>query len=144
MKLEYTTRDGRMTVTLEGSTQKDVWRELSRFQEVFENDAEANIDGKTLVADDVRFRVRKGQYTDEKGKDKTAEYFEKVVGSGPLKWYKKQFGILDDGTDGLFPKWQVPDGHKAGLNGWSKFVKDSSNQSNETKAKTEVEGDVPF
>ncbi len=123
MKLNYTTKDGRMTVTLEGSTQKEIWRELARFQEVFEDDAAARIDGKYITSNDIQFKVRSAEYQDEKGKTKTADYFEKIVKSGPMAGYKKAFGILDDGSDGLFPKWQVPESSLAGLNGWSKYIK---------------------
>lgn len=133
MKLEYTTKDQRMTVTVEGSTQKDLWREISRFQEVFENDAAAKQNGEVVTGNDVRYVVRKGKYTDEKGKEKTAEYFEKRVVSGPMLGYQKSYGILDDGTDGLFPKWNVPDGNIPGFNGWSKYIRPQSTPKQETK-----------
>lgn len=135
MKLQYTTSDGKLTVELEGKSQKDLFRELARFQEVFE-DVPAGKDskGNNVSGGNVKYRVRKAKYTDEKGKEKEADYFEKVVVDGPLMWYKKSYGVLDDGTDGLFPKNKAPEGTTAGYNGWHKFELDkkSSNQSNDS------------
>jgi DNA-directed RNA polymerase subunit RPC12/RpoP len=37
MKIQYTTANGRLSVELEGDGQKDIFQEISRFQEVFEN-----------------------------------------------------------------------------------------------------------
>jgi hypothetical protein len=124
MKLVYTTGDGRLSVELEADTQKELFRQLSRFQEVFEETASATIDGSKVTSTDIRYRVRSSGYTDEKGKDKTAEYFEKVVVSGPLTGWKKAYGTLDDGSQGLFPKWKVDDANcDVGDNGWHKYNK---------------------
>ena len=117
MKLSYTTADGRMTVELEGNSDKELFRKLARFQEVYEDTPSANIDGKNVKGEGVKYKVRKAKYTDEKGKEKEAEYFEKVVTVGPMLYYKKSFGVLDDGTDNLFPK-KAPEGAIAGHNGW--------------------------
>ena len=126
MKLQYTTKDGRITATLEGSTQKELFKELARFQEVFEEIASGDVDGKYVTSDDIQYKVRSAEYVDEKGKTKSADYYEKVVRSGKLAGYKKAFGILDDSTDGLFPKWKAPEENIQGYNGWSKYVKDKS------------------
>lgn len=124
MKLVYTTKDGRMSVEFEGANDKDLFRQLSHFQEVFEDTPSANVDGKTVSGGDVVYRVRKAKYTDEKGKEKEAEYFEKLVVSGPLTWYKKSFGVLDDGSDNLFPKRpEDSDSIVKGNNGWHKYNK---------------------
>jgi len=125
MKLTYTTADSRLTVEIEGNSDKELFRKLSHFQEVFEDVPMAKVDGKVISGGDVRYRVRKAKYTDEKGKEKEAEYFEKVVVAGPLMWYKKGFGVLDDGSENLFPK-RVPEDDQnilAGLNGWHKYNK---------------------
>jgi len=125
MELNYTTKDGRLTVKLTGSTQKELFRELHRFQEVFEDSASAKINNKYETSDDIRYIVRKSKYTDEKGKEKEAEYFEKRIFSGPLAGYQKSFGVLDDGTYGLFPK-KAPDGnYEKGFGNWYKFIKGS-------------------
>jgi hypothetical protein len=125
MKLSYTTKDGRMTVELEGNSDKELFRKLSHFQEVFEDTPAATVDGKLVTGGDVSYRVRKAKYVDDKGKEKEAEYFEKIVTSGPMRWYKKSFGVLDDGTDNLFPKRPSEEDSTTvkGENGWHKYVK---------------------
>ena len=125
MKLLYTTKDGRMTVELEGSSDKELFRKLSHFQEIFEDTPAAKLGDKVVNGGDVSYRVRKAKYTDEKGKEKEAEYFEKVVVSGELMWYKKSFGVLDDGTDNLFPKRPSEDDTSVdrGFNGWHRYKK---------------------
>lgn len=124
MKLVYTTKDGRMSVEFEGANDKDLFRQLSHFQEIFEDTPSASVDGKSVSGGDVVYRVRKAKYTDEKGKEKEAEYFEKMVVSGPLTWYKKSFGVLDDGSDNLFPKRpEDSDSIVKGNNGWHKYNK---------------------
>lgn len=122
MKLVYTTKDGRITVELEGNSDKELFRKLAHFQEVFEDTPAATVDGKLVSGGDVSYRVRRAKYTDEKGKEKEAEYFEKVVTSGPLAWYKKSFGVLDDGSENLFPKRPAEDENTVcGQNGWHKY-----------------------
>lgn len=124
MKLVYTTKDGRITVELEGNSDKELFRKLAHFQEVFEDTPAATVDGKLVSGGDVSYRVRRAKYTDEKGKEKEAEYFEKVVTSGPLAWYKKSFGVLDDGSENLFPKRPAEDENTVcGQNGWHKYNK---------------------
>jgi hypothetical protein len=124
MKVTYTTKNGRMTVEFEVSSQKELFRELHRFQEVFEDTASANVDGQTVTSDDIRYIVRKSDYEDEKGKIKQAEYFEARVGSGKLAGWKKQFGVLDDGTEGLFPKRNLEPNKdiQPGYGGWHKYI----------------------
>ena len=53
MKLTYTTKNGRITAEIEGESQKDLFGELNRFQEVFE---ETNC-GK-CGSDDIKYVVR--------------------------------------------------------------------------------------
>lgn len=125
MKLTYTTKDGRMTVELEAANDKEMFRKLARFQEIYEDVPSAKVGGEVVSGGDVVYRVRKAKYTDEKGKEKEAEYFEKMVVSGKLSWYKKSYGVLDDGSDNLFPKRPV-DGEanvELGFNGWHLFKK---------------------
>jgi len=127
MKLTYTTKDGRMTVELEAANDKDMFRKLSRFQEIYEDTPAAKVDGKIVEGGDVVYRVRRAKYEDDKGKEKEAEYFEKVVVSGPLMWYKKGYGVLDDGSDNLFPKRPSKDDQtlEHGINGWCKYKQQS-------------------
>lgn len=126
MKLTYTTKDGRMTVELEAANDKEMFRKLARFQEIYEDTPAADVGGKRVEGGDVVYRVRKSKYIDDKKKEKEAEYFEKVVVSGPLTWFKKGYGVLDDGTDNLFPKrmsLEDPNYSKSthGYNGWAKY-----------------------
>lgn len=53
MKVNFTTSDGRFTAEIEGDTQKAIFAELARFQEVFEH----STCGKCGCTD-VRFVVR--------------------------------------------------------------------------------------
>ena len=55
MKILYTTKNVRMTVELEGKTQTDLFEQLWRFQEVFEN---TTCTRNGVSSDDVRFIVR--------------------------------------------------------------------------------------
>jgi hypothetical protein len=121
MKITYTTLDGRISFEFEASTQQDLFREIGRFQEVFENDAAARIGDKDVTGDDVRFVVRQSEYEDEKGKKKLATYYEKRVISGPMKGYKKEFGVYEDAS-GLFPRSKPPaENALPGYNGWYKY-----------------------
>lgn len=124
MKFTYTTADGRLTIEFNAGSDKEAFRQLAHLQEVYEDVPAARIDGKLVEGGDVKYKVRKAKYTDEKNKEKEAEYFEKIVSTGPLSWYKKGFGVLDDGTDNLFPK-KAPDDPNmtVGLNGWHKYNK---------------------
>jgi hypothetical protein len=125
MKITYVTQDGRMTVEIEGNSDKELFRKLAHFQEVFEDVPAAKIGEKVVEGGNVLYRVRKAKYTDEKGKEKEAEYFEKLIANGPLAWYKKSYGVLDDGTDNLFPKRPDPEDKnlEIGFNGWHRFKK---------------------
>lgn len=122
MKVKYKTENGRMEIEFDVSSDKELFRKLHHFQEVFEEKAYGKPNGKLESSDDIRYIVRKSKYTDDKGKEKEAEYFEKRVITGPLKGYKKAFGVLDDGSDNLFPKRKAPeDSAEEGFNGWHKW-----------------------
>lgn len=95
MKLQYTTQNGKMTVELEGDTQKDIFKELAKFQEVFELPMCKN--GKGVESDLTRFVVRNVEDN---------EYYEVqcVDASKPeLNYAKIQYGCHKKGG-GLFPK----------------------------------------
>lgn len=123
MKLHYRTRDGRMTVELEADTQTELWKELSRFQEVFElGPVRAKIGDKVLESNNIKYNVR----TD---KDEN-EYLEAIcMEDGPLKWFKVQMGQHKKGG-GLFPKRPDRDdkNYQWGLGGWSKWVGQKENK----------------
>jgi len=127
MKLTYTTKDGRITVELEAANDKEMFRKLARFQEIYEDTPAADINGKRVEGGDIVYRARKSKYLDKKtNKEKDAEYFERVVVSGPLTLFKKGYGVLDDQTDNLFPKRMSRDEENYnkyihGYNGWMKW-----------------------
>jgi len=129
MKMTYTTKDGRMTVELEGNTQKALFLELAKFQAVFEGEATCKQNGEIVASDDIQFVVRNAKYTDqETGKEKTAQYFEKRVRSGPMVGYKQEVGVYDNGNDDLFTKYKIPEDIPGmdvipGFNGWHKMVR---------------------
>lgn len=125
-KMSYTTEDGRITVEFEAANDKDYFRQLAHFQEIYEDNPSAKLGDKVVSGGKVVYRVRKAKYTDEKGKEKEAEYFEKVVIGGELAWFKKSFGVLDDGSDNLFPKRPGDDEKniERGFNGWHRYKKE--------------------
>lgn len=157
MKLLYTTKDGRMQVELEADTQSDLWSELARFQEVFEEEAVGNVgDGKggkkEVSSSDIKYRVRTAEGTNDKGKVEEYQYYEKLVVSGPLAGYKKSFGLLNDRSGGLFPK-KAPDKDVIyGKNGWHKYngqKKEYDKQASSTTEETQESSgssatNVPF
>lgn len=107
MKVKYTTRNQRLSVEFDAENQKSLWRQLSTFQEVFEESA----CGK-CKSDNLKYVIRKTS----KG-NKEYEYFELRCNDCGAKL---PFGLLDDGSDGLFPKRKV-DGEYRGKYGWVKW-----------------------
>lgn len=108
MKVMYTTTNGRMSIEFEASTHKGIWRVLDSFQEVFE---EKNC--KKCKSENIRCVIRKA-----KKKDKEYEYYELRCNDCGAKL---PFGILDDGSDNLFPKRKDDDGKIRGKYGWVKW-----------------------
>uniref|UniRef100_A0A6M3LIY1 Uncharacterized protein n=1 Tax=viral metagenome TaxID=1070528 RepID=A0A6M3LIY1_9ZZZZ len=109
MKISYTTTNKRLTVELEADSPKALWKELSQFQEVFEE----TTCGK-CGCPDLRFAVRKA--SDEKGKE--YEYHELRC---KKCWAKLAYGVLDDGKGGLFPKRAKGEDGKVKDRGWVKW-----------------------
>ena len=102
MRLSYTTKNNRLQVEIEGESQRDLFNELNKFQEVFENDVCGKCQGE-----DIQYVVRT---VDDN------QYYElKCKSCGA----KLAFGSHKKGG-GLFPKrkevdtW-LPDG------GWMKW-----------------------
>ena len=109
MKVVYTTRDGRLTAEIEGSTQAEVWENLANFQDVFENTT-CTKNGES--SDDVRFVVRQD--------DEQNKYYELRVNSGPLRGTRKSYGVHKKGG-GLFPKSKDSEGNWLPDNGWMRW-----------------------
>ena len=102
MRLSYTTKNKRLQVEIEAESQRELFAELNKFQEVFEND----VCGK-CKSEDIQYIVRT---VDDN------QYYELRCGSCGAKL---AFGAHKKGG-GLFPKrkdgdtW-LPD------NGWQKW-----------------------
>ena len=119
MKVTKSINGGKTVVELEAKNHIDLFTQMVSFEEVFDDKAAATIDGKYHETNDVKYMRRKAKYEDEKGKEKEAFYYEKIVVSGPFKGFKKCYGVLDDGSGNLFPKKPPENGVKTfGYNGW--------------------------
>jgi hypothetical protein len=103
MKVNYTTSSGRMTAEFDSESPRELFKELSRFQEVFEE----GVCGK-CGSTNIKFVVRT---VDDN------EYFElRCADCGA----KLAFGSNKKGG-GLFPKRKGPDGSYLPNNGWTKW-----------------------
>ena len=109
MKMTYTTRNGRMTVEIEGDTHVAIVQQLSSFSEVFEEDT-----CKKCKSDNVRWVIRRSK----DGKGKTFDYHELRCNACGAKL---AYGVLDDQTFRLFPKRKDKDGKIKGKYGWTKW-----------------------
>lgn len=102
-------------VEFDAANHKDAWGKLSGLNEVFFN----RQCGK-CNAPNARFTIRKAS----DGK-KEYDYHE-------LRCWKcgakKAFGVLDDGSDCLFPKIKDKDGNYLPDNGWVKYNKDTGKE----------------
>lgn len=106
MKVKYSSPDGRMEVEVEGD-QKQVFRDISSFQEIFEN-LKCGKCGSTNIRLVVR-NVTKG--------NKTYEYFEaRCLDCGA----KLEFGQSQD-ENTLFPKKKTEEGEWKPDGGWTKW-----------------------
>lgn len=108
MKAHYKTKDGRLTFEIDATDIKGVWKQCAAIQEVFE-EPKCQKCGK----DNLRFTIRKS--TDGK---KEYEYHElKCLSCGA----KLPYGVLDDGSGGLFPKRKDKEKNWKGKYGWVKW-----------------------
>src|SRR5215469_11416536 len=98
MEAMYKTRDGRLTIKVEGETQKDIFGELARAQETFEAETQCGLCQGT----ELRFSVRTSA---------EIEFFElRCSGCGAqLSYGQRKVG------GSLYPKRQ------GGNGGWSKW-----------------------
>ena len=107
MELSYTTRNGQMTVKLEGRSQTEIFEQLSEFQEVFENTTCTN--GKDS-SDVVNFQTR----------EVDGNRFYEIVcvdeTKPALRFAKKKFGVHKNGKT-VFPKGS-----------WVKWDKDTKSE----------------
>lgn len=121
MEITYTTRNGRLTVKIEADTHADAWRELARFQEIFEDtDCTMDVNGQRMTSDNTRFVIREN---DEN------EFFELVcVEPGPLRYARRSYGLTKKGGY-LFPHRKDKEKKYLPNNGWTKYVKPNSESS---------------
>jgi hypothetical protein len=109
MKVDYISKNGRMTVSVDAEGHKGVWEQISAFQEVFEEDF-----CRKCESTDLKFVVRRSK--DAKGK--MFNYYELRCNKCGAKL---PFGVLDDGSGGLFPKRKDDEGKVRGNYGWVKW-----------------------
>ena len=108
MKIKYTTHNQRMTIEFEAGSHKAIWKQLASFEEVFEETT-----CQKCKSGNVRHILRKARKN-----DKEYEYYElRCADCGA----KLAFGILDDGSDNLFPKRRNEEGGVKGEKGWVKW-----------------------
>ena len=118
MKLNYTTKNGRISVELEGKTQTEIFEQLAEFQEVFES-TECVVGEKR--SDDVRFVVR----TD---KDENKYYELRCIDKDKdLQYRKLAFGQNKKGGT-LFPKRKDAEGNYLKNSGWVLFNKETGKE----------------
>lgn len=103
MKISYTTSNGRITAEFDADSHRDLFNEINKFQEVFEED----ICGK-CKGEDIKYIVRT---VDDN------QYYElRCNGCGS----KLAFGVNKKGG-GLFPKRKDNEGKWLPDNGWTKW-----------------------
>ena len=106
-----------MTVELTGNSDKELWDQLARFQEVFENlSCRVKIDNTWYESDNVRFIHRTvDQY----------HYYElRCIEPGPLFGYRMDFGQRQDGGN-FFPKRKDKAGNWISNSGWYRWEPDT-------------------
>ena len=103
MKVTYKTRNGKLSVELEGDSQRDIFGEISKFQEVFEEDT----CGK-CGSDNIRFVVR--------NVDDNLYHELRCADCGA----RLAFGSMKKGG-GLFPKRKDAEGNWLPDRGWVKW-----------------------
>ena len=110
MKANYTTQNGRITVEFEGDTQKSIFEQIGKFQEVFEQ-AQCGKCG----SENLRFQVR--------NVDDNLYYELKCVDCGA----KLAFGVMKKGGR-LFPKRKDKEGNWLPDGGWVKWNPDTQKE----------------
>ena len=106
MKVNYTSGDGRLTVEVEGETQKNIFDELAKFQEVFEH----STCGK-CSSTDVRFVVRNVGDND----------FYEIHCQNSKCRARLAFGQHKSKEGTLFPRRKDSEGSWLPNGGWVKF-----------------------
>ena len=106
MKINYTSRSGRISVELDAETQRDAFQQLSDFQEIFDEVA----CGK-CASENLRFVVRTV--------DENQFYEIRCLDCGA----RLEFGSMKQGGK-LFPRRKDKEGNWLPDNGWVKWDKE--------------------
>ena len=107
MKLKYTTSNGKISVEFDGESYKDLFGQISSFQEIFEETHCGACESENL-----KFIVRTVDEND---------YYElRCLDCGA----RLSFGVMKKGG-GLFPKRKDKDGNWLPNRGWVKWNKDT-------------------
>lgn len=104
MKVTYSSKNGRLSIQLDGDSQKDVFRQISSFQEVFEESSCG-----ACSSEDLRFVVRT---VDDNN------FYELHCN----KCYSRlAFGQHKNKEGTLFPRRKDEEGKVLGKRGWTKW-----------------------
>ena len=103
MKLSYTTKNGRISIEIEGDSHRDLFGGIAKFQEVFEEDACQKCKGEK-----IRFVVR--------NVDDNLYYELRCADCGA----RLSFGVNKNGG-GLFPRRKDSEGNWLPDSGWVKW-----------------------
>jgi len=106
MKVQYTSGNGRLTVEVEGDTQKSIFGELAKFQEVFEHPTCLKCN-----CEDVRFVVRNVDDND----------FYEIHCQNSKCRARFAFGQHKSKDGTLFPRRKDANGAYLPNGGWVKF-----------------------
>lgn len=122
MKATYKTANGRLTLEMEYSDDRDLFEKVAHVDEVFGDlTCGAKVDGgKWVESDDVKFVVREVDGN---------KYYEVWPRDSRLRGFKKSYGCHKKGN-GLFPKRMDKETHTLASNGYAKF-KGGSNSENQ-------------
>lgn len=107
MKIRYSSKNGRLSAELDGETQKDLFQQISSFQEVFE-ESKCGLCSK----EDIRFVVRVNKDNDD--------FFELHCLNAACR-ARLAFGQHKKGGS-LFPHRKDKEGTYLPNNGWTKYV----------------------
>lgn len=116
MKVSHKSKNGRIEIFAEGETQKDVFRQLSSLQEVFE-ETECGVCGD----DDIRFVVRTVDDNDFYELHCLGWKYDTNIQQYNYCRAKLAFGQHKGKEGTLFPKRKDKDGNWLPNNGWTRW-----------------------
>jgi hypothetical protein len=129
MKAHYRTANGRLTFEVQGETVKNVFREISLVQEVFDAESECGC----CKGKDIRFQSRQVDDYD---------FYELSCGNVECR-ARFAFGQAKKGG-GLFPKRKDEDGKWLPNHGWSKYEPKKSGRAVGSASGGYTDDDIPY